>query len=223
MADVDGIHAGGTDGLHAEVGVLESTATEWVDADAAGGFEEDVGCGFLPGDILVGHDGIKPSEDPQMFEDVADGVTGTAGGDGHGDLAAVFTGDGHDLLDRSHLGQEMEVKLLLFVGEGDGVDVGTVLLLGEDAEDVPRGHAAERVEAGFREYKLMPGREFLPGPPVKWHGVGKGAVAVKDEAGGDEGGHGDQLWRRARRSWTSRPMSGSKMGSQLPSTKADRL
>jgi len=216
--DIDGIHAGGADGLHAEIRVLEATASGGIHADALGGGEEDVGGGLLTGHILVGDHGIEPLEDIQMAQDAMDGVPGSAGSDGHGKDAAVFAGDGDDGFHGTDMGKVLEVEFLLFVGERDGIDVRPILFVGQHAEDVACGNTSERVEAGLGEIEAMPGGELRPGEPVERHGVGEGSIAIEDETGGDEVGHGMGIrfeWRKdvperrvrpVRRGWDPSPL-----------------
>src|SRR5688572_16659618 len=71
-ANVDGVHASGADGLHAEVGVFVAAAFIRGNADAAGGFEEDVGSGFLTGDVFAGDDGVEEIANSEVGQDLFD-------------------------------------------------------------------------------------------------------------------------------------------------------
>lgn len=102
----------------------------------------------------------------------------------------MFAGDGDDFLDGTDLGGELQVQLLLFTGEGEGIEFGSILFVGEHPDDVAGGDTAEGIEADFGEVQAMPFGEETPGAPMEGHGVGQCAIAIEDEAGGDEVGHG---------------------------------
>ena len=58
----------------------------------------------------------------------------------------------------------------------------TALFLGEQFQNVARGHAAKGVKAVLGKMKVVALRDDLPGVPVQRHRVGQRAVAVKNES-----------------------------------------
>jgi hypothetical protein len=179
LADVDRIHPSGADGLEAQVGVFKGAAVLGGHADAAGGFEEDVGSGFLADDIFVGDDGLEEVADLQLLKNLLDNGFAAAGSDGHGQFAEVFLGDGDDELDGLDLGKEGKVRGFFLPGDGEVVEVNA-LFGAEHLEDIARGNAAEGVEAVLREVDAVALEDGLPGLPMERHGIGQGAVAIKD-------------------------------------------
>ncbi len=179
MSHVDGFHAGGANGLHAEVGIFVGAAMVRVDADAAGGFEENVRGGLLMFYIFAGDDGIEVVTDAEVFEDLLNDVLHSARGHGHRQFAMVRLGYFHDDFDGFDVGEEWEVSLFLFPGDGEMVQL-LPLFFAEHLDDVARGDSAQGVEAFFREVQAMTAGDRAPGSPVKRHSVGQRSIAIEN-------------------------------------------
>src|SRR5207302_2353793 len=67
------LHAGGANGLQAQLGVFVSAAEFRRDANATRGFEENVRRRLLACDVLAGHDGVEQFYDAEVFEHRRDG------------------------------------------------------------------------------------------------------------------------------------------------------
>src|SRR5437868_4865987 len=103
MSNVDSFHAGGANGLHAEVGVfVTATLSRW-NSDAAGGFQENIGRGFLQANVFARDNGVEEIANSQVDQDLFDDVFDAARGDRHGHLAMVLARDGNDFVDGLNL------------------------------------------------------------------------------------------------------------------------
>jgi hypothetical protein len=181
VADVYYFHSGFAGGSDAQVGVFEGYALIWGHSDAAGGFEEDVGCGFAVLHIVGGDDVLEVVEEVEGGEGLGADGAGAAGGDGHGEAAGVLFDQADDGIDGADAGDEAEVKLFLVIGGGlDGEVVGMALV--EDFDDLGGGDAGHFVEKGFGKLDAVLAEGFDPGFVMEGHGVGDGAVAVEDQA-----------------------------------------
>ena len=180
-ANVNGFHAGGADGCQADVGVFVGAAVCRGDAEAAGGFEVDVGSGFLAGDVFGGDDGLEEVGNAHVAEGLGDDVAGASGGDGHAEFAVVVAGDFGDLFDgadfRDHF---LEGGVFL---PGNGLEVKLhPLFSAEYFQDVNGWDAAQGVKAVLGKVESVAVGDFLPDAPVEGHGIGQRAVAVEDKS-----------------------------------------
>ena len=147
----------------------------------AGGFEKDVGRGFLARDVFARHKRVEQREDAQMLEHLSDDLFGAAGGDRHWYFPMVLPRDPDHDIDRLDLVDEGQVFRLFFQGHQDGIK-RHALFATQHFEDVAGRHAAQFVESFFRELESMPPGDGLPGAPVERHCVRQRAVAVKDDS-----------------------------------------
>jgi hypothetical protein len=180
VANVDSFHAGSANGLHAEVGVFVTAAFLGWDADAAGGFEEDVGRGFLVNDIFAGDDGVEEIANAEVNEDLFDDVFHASGSDSHGELAMVLARDGNDFVDGLDLRQEREIGVFFFERNGQMIE-RDVLLCAEHFQNVARWNAAQRIKSVLRKMQSVFLRHAAPRKPMQRHGVSKRPVTIKNQ------------------------------------------
>ena len=89
--------------------------------------------------------------------------------------------DAHDHFNGADVGQQFQVGVFLFFGDLERINFQP-LFLTQYRQDVAGRHAAEGIKARLRKLNAMPFGDRLPGAPVQRHGIGQGAVTIKNDA-----------------------------------------
>ncbi len=191
VGDHDDVEAGGVGGADAGVGVFERVAGGGFDAEAADGFEIDVGLGFAAGDFIAADEDGEVFQEADLFEAAAGVVVAGGGGDGERDAARGEVVE--DFADAWFEGKAVLQNVILeefvaFLVSGLEVKGGTkggrhedeafVVGATDEGGEERIGHVVTEKEGGF-----------LPGDAGDALGVEHEAVHVED----DGGEHGERL------------------------------
>ena len=184
-------------GADAGVGIFQGEAERCVDAEAADGFEVDVGRGFAVGDLVAGDEDAKIFEEVDLLEALAgDGVAGGGGdAEGHfpdGEIVEQFADAG--------LGGEAMLRDVVLIDEAAGV-VGFFEVEAGAEGGVEEIGAADfavadhGLEDGIGHVVAGAAGGFLPGDFGDAFGVEHEAVHVEDDAGvgRERSGHGRRV------------------------------
>jgi hypothetical protein len=185
------LHAGGGGGLNAHLRVFEDEAGGGRNVKLFCGEEERLGVGLGAGIVAGADEDIEFVEEAEDLERFGDGLARGSGDDSEGDF---FVG-GFDLLkdfrDGGGFGQELVVKAFFTTGDFFDGHVQAVALV-EGGDDFADGHASPGVEERLgEEGAAVLGESVLPGDVMKRHGVGDGAVHVKEVSAVGAGREGE--------------------------------
>jgi hypothetical protein len=180
LGDADRLHAGGSGGLNAHVGVFKGEAGFRGDVELLRGEEEGlgVGLGFF---VVAGADHhVELVEEAEDAERGGDGFARGAGDDGEGDPRVGFFDLLENFGDGGEFGEELVVEALLAERDffdGHGERVAAV----ERRDDFGNGHASPGVEEVFGEVGAAAfGEGLFPGDVVERHGIGDSAIHVEE-------------------------------------------
>lgn len=185
VGDHDDVEAGGAGGADAGVGILERIAGRSFYAEAADGFEVDVGLGFAAGDFVAADEDGEVAGEADLLEAEARDGSARGGGDGERDAARGKVVE--DFADAGFDGKAVLLDVIIeesvaFMRCGFVVEAWAEGF----AEEVDAGlmrAADERCEEGVGHGVAVEEGGFLPGDAGDALGVEDEAVHVEDDAG----------------------------------------
>ena len=177
---IDPGHAGPASRFDTEIAVFPDQAALGPNVQPAGCFKKWIGVGLVPSGVLAGNNGVKAVEQAKSLKDLPADRLVAAGDDRQRQFTMGTANGGNDRINCLYVGQLVDEGFFLEFCSLVEVDLDG-RLNSQRGQDVAGWPATERIETIFIKGQAVQFGHLQPGPIVGRHGVGEGAVTVKQQ------------------------------------------